>query len=156
MPPFSPTMKGSPCVQGQDANMSSSAAPAPLPDDERFYRIGEVSQITGLKHFVLRYWEGEFPMLQPVKSTTGYRLYRQQDVDLVLKIKELLYNQGFTIAGARRHLEDLAAGTNGNGVQPPEPIPGEAAEPPTAELDRKMLLDLRDSLRAFLTLLERK
>lgn len=139
----------------QNANMSS-AVPAPIPEDERFYRIGEVSQITGLKHFVLRYWEAEFPMLQPVKSTTGYRLYRQQDVDLVLKIRELLYNQGFTIAGARRHLEDLVAGTNGNGAHPPGPPPDEAAEPSTAELDRKMLLDLRDSLRSFLTLLERK
>ena len=134
----------------------SSAAPASVPDDERLYRIGEVSQITGLKHFVLRYWEGEFPMLLPVKSTTGYRLYRQQDVDLVLKIKELLYNQGFTIAGARRHLEDLAASTDGNEVKPPEPAPEEIGEASTAELDRKMLLDLRDSLRAFLTLLERK
>jgi len=135
----------------------SSPAPAPVPnDEERLYRIGEVSQITGLKNFVLRYWEGEFPMLQPVKSTTGYRLYRQQDVDLVLNIKQLLYEQGFTIAGARRHLEDLAAGANGNGAQPQEPTPDEAAEPSTAALDRKMLLDLRDSLRSFLTLLERK
>lgn len=134
----------------------SSPAPAPLPDDEeRLYRIGEVSHITGLKNFVLRYWEGEFPMLQPVKSTTGYRLYRQQDVDLVLKIKQLLYEQGFTIAGARRHLEDLAAGGNGDGPAPEAP-PELSAEGPTAELDRKMLLDLRDSLRSFLTLLERK
>ena len=134
----------------------SSAAPGPDPEDERLYRIGEVGQITGLKHFVLRYWEGEFPMLQPVKSTTGYRLYRQQDVDLVLKIKELLYNQGFTIAGARRHLEDLARAANGNGAKSQEPALEEASEPSTAELDRQMLLDLRDSLRAFLTLLERK
>src|SRR5258705_39037 len=68
--------------------------------DERYYRIGEVSRITEIRPFVLRYWEEEFPMLEPVKGRQGYRLYRQQDVDLVLKIKRLLYDEGFTIAAA--------------------------------------------------------
>src|SRR5260370_28180151 len=83
-------------------------------DDERYYRIGEVSRITEVRPFVLRYWEEEFPMLEPVKGRQGYRLYRQQDVDLVLKIKRLLYDEGFTIAGARRHLRDLE---NGGGLE---------------------------------------
>jgi DNA-binding transcriptional MerR regulator len=83
--------------------MSSSAAPG-LFEEARMYRIGEVSRLADLKPFVLRYWETEFPMLQPVKSPRGHRLYRQEDVDLVLKIKRLLYDEGFTIAGARRHL----------------------------------------------------
>jgi DNA-binding transcriptional MerR regulator len=118
------------------------------------YRIGEVSRMTELKPFVLRYWETEFPMLQPVKSDSGHRLYRQEDVDLILKIKRLLYDEGFTIAGARRHLREQAgeigeieAGTNTAYTR---------AEGTADLLSRKMLLDLRDSLRAFLTLLERR
>src|SRR5277367_4752959 len=86
----------------------SSAAAATITDslDEKYYRIGEVSRIADLKPFVLRYWETEFPMLEPVKSARGHRLYRQEDVDLVLKIKRLLYDEGFTIAGARRLLKE--------------------------------------------------
>ena len=66
------------------------------------YRIGEVSRMTGVKAFVLRYWETEFPMLEPEKSPNGRRCYRQEDVELIRKIKRLLYDEGFTIAGARR------------------------------------------------------
>jgi len=117
--------------------------------EKELYRIGDVSKITALKPFVLRYWETEFPMLQPIKSPSGHRLYRQEDVDMVLKIKRLLYDEGFTIAGARRHLRDGGADHE---VAPPIP-PGHGA---TQLLNRKMLLDLRDSLRAFLTLLERR
>src|SRR6201984_3282498 len=81
--------------------------------EKNLYRIGEVSRITSTKPFVLRYWETEFPMLQPVKSPKGHRLYRREDVDMVFVIKRLLYDEGFTIAGARRHLRDQAAGVNG-------------------------------------------
>jgi DNA-binding transcriptional MerR regulator len=118
--------------------------------EQRLYRIGEVSRLAELKPFVLRYWETEFPMLEPVKSPSGHRMYRQEDVDLVFKIKRLLYDEGFTIAGARRHLRE-------NGSAASESLP---ASPPTENaaelLSRKMLLDLRDTLRAFLTLLERR
>src|SRR6516162_2258133 len=123
-----------------------------LPDDERLYRIGEVSKLTALKPFVLRYWETEFPMLEPVKSPSGHRLYRQQDVDLVLKIKRLLYDEGFTIAGARRFLRESGSGEPAEAAA--SELTGGAA--PTTHLSRKMLLDLRDTLRSFLTLLERK
>src|SRR5580704_12574950 len=78
--------------------------------EKNLYRIGEVSHITDTKPFVLRYWETEFPMLQPVKSPKGHRLYRRKDVDTVLLIKRLLYDEGFTIAGARRHLRDASEG----------------------------------------------
>ena len=118
--------------------------------EKGLYRIGEVSRITDLKTFVLRYWETEFPMLQPVKSSSGHRLYRQEDVDLVLKIKRLLYDEGFTIAGARRHLREPGAADADSGAHIP---PGYGAG---KLLNRKLLLDLRDSLRAFLTLLERR
>src|SRR3981189_1838518 len=95
--------------------MSSAASVAVSEEqDEAYSPIGEVSRITEVRPFVLRYWEEEFPMLEPVKGRQGYRLYRQQDVDLVLKIKRLLYDEGFTIAGARRHLRDLE---NGGGLE---------------------------------------
>lgn len=69
-----------------------------------FYRLGEVCQITDTQPYVLRFWESEFPQLAPRKSRTGQRLYRQKDVDLVLQIKRLLYEDGFTIASARKKL----------------------------------------------------
>jgi DNA-binding transcriptional MerR regulator len=136
--------------------MSSAASVAVSEEqDERYYRIGEVSRITEVRPFVLRYWEEEFPMLEPVKGRQGYRLYRQQDVDLVLKIKRLLYDEGFTIAGARRHLRDLE---NGGGLEAAveELTASTVTESEAVKLNRKMLLDLRDSLRSFLTLLEGK
>jgi len=141
----------------------SSAAAATINDDQedRYFRIGEVSRITGVPPFVLRYWETELPTLQPFKSRQGYRLYRQQDVDLVLKIKRLLYDEGFTLAGARRHLRDLE-----NGLSPETSLRAVVEEITDASvsegageavhLNRKTLLDLRDALRSFLTLLERK
>ena len=88
---------------------SESAIP-----DKSLFRIGEVSRLTATKPFVLRYWETEFPMLQPVKSPKGHRLYRREDIDTVFVIKRLLYDEGFTIAGARRHLRDHGAGANGS------------------------------------------
>src|ERR1700732_5348325 len=118
--------------------------------EQRLYRIGEVSRLTELKPFVLRYWESEFPMLEPVKSASGHRMYRQEDVDVVFKIKRLLYDEGFTIAGARRHLRE-------NGAAASETISSVPHNENSGELlSRKMLLDLRDTLRAFLTLLERR
>ena len=130
--------------------------------EKNLYRIGEVSRITDTKPFVLRYWETEFPTLQPVKSPKGHRLYRRKDVDTVLLIKRLLYDEGFTIAGARRHLRDQALGGNGtNGgsaVAESEGLNGESApqamSAQLATLNRKTLLDLRDSLRSLLTVLE--
>jgi len=112
------------------------------------YRIGEVSRLTETKAFVLRYWETEFPMLQPVKSPKGHRLYRREDVETVLRIKRLLYDEGFTIAGARRHLRDA-------GSLPAETMRAtEQAAAAPATIGRKVLLDLRDALRGFLTVLE--
>jgi len=146
---------------------STAAAPQTESDDERLYRIGDVARMADVKPFVLRYWETEFPMLEPVKSISGHRMYRQQDVDMVMKIKRLLYDEGFTIAGARRHLREQ----NGTAFIPAEPHTSAHHSPSgsasgasalahtdnaTELLSRKMLLDLRDSLRAFLTLLERR
>jgi DNA-binding transcriptional MerR regulator len=90
-------------------------------------------------------------MLQPVKSSSGHRLYRQDDVDMVFRIKRLLYDEGFTIAGARRFLRGHEGNFDADNAGANHPAEG------TAQLlSRKMLLDLRDTLRAFLTLLERR
>jgi len=137
---------------------SPATAPGPEQQPEKsagYYQIGDVSRLANVKPFVLRYWEEEFPMLQPFKSPSGRRLYRQEDVDLVLKIRRLLYDEGFTIAGARRFLLDAANGNAEPGENGESALPS-AQSTSAAELNRKMLLDLRDSLRSFLTLLERK
>jgi DNA-binding transcriptional MerR regulator len=126
-----------------------------ISSEKSLYRIGEVSRITDTKPFVLRYWETEFPTLQPVKSAKGHRLYRRQDVETVLLIKRLLYDQGFTIAGARRHLREISGGMTESSAAT-DPAKNHEAPPvqAAANISRKILLDLRDSLRAFLTLLE--
>src|SRR5690242_21719713 len=76
--------------------------------DKLYFRIGEVSSLLGLEPYVLRYWETEFPSLSPKKSGTGHRLYRRKDVELLLRIKHLLYEKRFTIDGARQYLHDEA------------------------------------------------
>lgn len=122
-----------------------AAQPQPVAaSEERLYRIGEVCRLTNTKAFVLRYWETEFPMLQPVKSPKGHRLYRQQDIHTVLTIKRLLYEEGFTIAGARKHLAE-------NGAALPA---AEAAGATAAPASRRVLQALREQLREILTLLE--
>jgi DNA-binding transcriptional MerR regulator len=81
-----------------------SSASDPVIPDKLYFRIGEVARLCRLPAYVLRFWETEFPLLKPVKSGTGQRMYRQRDVENVLRIKRLLYEQGYTIAGARQHL----------------------------------------------------
>ncbi len=89
-------------------NRKGSAAADPVIPDKLYFRIGEVSRLCRLPAYVLRFWETEFSQLKPVKSGTGQRMYRQRDVENVLRIKKLLYDQGFTIAGARQHLKGEA------------------------------------------------
>jgi DNA-binding transcriptional MerR regulator len=79
----------------------------PISHERLYYRIGEVSRITGLKPHVLRYWESEFKVIKPHKEGSLQRLYRRKDLDLLLKIKKLLYEEGFTIAGAKKKIRDL-------------------------------------------------
>ena len=76
--------------------------------DKLFFRIGEVSELVGVEPYVLRYWESEFPALTPKKSSSGQRMFRRKDVELLLRIKHLLYDQKFTIEGARKALLDKA------------------------------------------------
>jgi DNA-binding transcriptional MerR regulator len=76
--------------------------------DRLYFRIGEVARLCKLPAYVLRFWETEFPQLKPTKSSTGQRTYRQRDVELILRIRRLLYDEGFTIAGARQQLKAAA------------------------------------------------
>ena len=73
-----------------------------------YYSIGEVSEITELKQYVLRYWESEFSQLRPAKNSAGNRNYRKADIDLINEIKDLLYNKHYTIKGAKQYLKDRA------------------------------------------------
>ncbi|MFQ5846434.1 MAG: MerR family transcriptional regulator [Candidatus Methylomirabilales bacterium] len=91
--------------EARRGTLRASPKREPIPD-KLYFRIGEVARLTGIQPYILRYWESEFPVLQPKKSGTGQRLYRKRDIEIILKIKELLYDQRYTIAGARRRLQD--------------------------------------------------
>lgn len=87
--------------------MAEPALPIPVQEipDKLYFRIGEVARLTGIKPYVLRFWENEFPGLGPKKSGTGHRLFRRKDVEMVLEIKHLLYEKRYTIEGARKWFE---------------------------------------------------
>src|SRR6201995_2281153 len=97
-------------IRKKGSKKSARGAEVIIPD-KLYFRIGEVSELCRLPAYVLRFWETEFPQLKPVKSSTGQRMYRQRDVENVLHIKKLLYDEGFTIAGARQQLKDEAKPT---------------------------------------------
>ncbi|WP_305043938.1 MerR family transcriptional regulator [Geoalkalibacter sp.] len=111
--------------------------------DKLYFKIGEVSRITGIKPHVLRYWEAEFGVFSPVKSRSRQRLYQRKDIELVLRLKQLLYNEGFTIAGARKKLKE----------ERPEaaqaPLPLFDSTPDLLSEIRLDLIRLRDSLRGM-------
>jgi DNA-binding transcriptional MerR regulator len=86
--------------------------------EKQYYRIGEVAKLTGVKAYVLRFWETEFPSIAPQKSRSQQRMYRRKDIETILSIKQLLYEQKFTIKGARRRIAALA---RGEAPEPPEP-----------------------------------
>jgi DNA-binding transcriptional MerR regulator len=109
--------------------------------DKLYFRIGEVATLCHLPAYVLRFWESEFTQLKPVKSSTGQRMYRRRDVESVLRIKQLLYEQGFTISGAR---QQLRAETKTDKTQSAIPFPSQA----TPEIQH-----IRQGLREILNLL---
>ncbi|MET0647697.1 MAG: MerR family transcriptional regulator [Pyrinomonadaceae bacterium] len=88
--------------------------------EKLFFKIGEVCDITGIQAHVLRYWESEFPMLAPQKNRAGQRTYRKRDVEMVLRIKELLYEDQYTIAGAKKRLTNELRGASKLKVVTPE------------------------------------
>ena len=107
-----------------------------------YYSIGEVSKITELKQYVLRYWETEFKQLSPVKNKAGNRTYRQKDIDMILKIKDLLYNQKFTIDGAR-HVLSMP-----NNAEPEQS--SEQVLVDSNDIDIKILHKIRTELKSIL------
>jgi DNA-binding transcriptional MerR regulator len=109
--------------------------------DKLYFRIGEVATLCRLPAYVLRFWESEFPQLKPVKSSTGQRMYRKRDVESVLRIKQLLYEEGFTISGARQHMR---AETKSDKSQSAIPFPSHSP----SEIQH-----IRQGLREILSLL---
>ena len=91
---------------GKPAGKSKAGAPAVAIPDKLYFRIGEVARLLDLAPYVLRFWESEFPQLKPNKGGTGQRLYRRRDVEAVAEIRHLLYDEGYTIPGARQFLKD--------------------------------------------------
>jgi DNA-binding transcriptional MerR regulator len=105
--------------------------------DKLFFKIGEVCDLVGVQAHVLRYWESEFPTLQPQKNRAGQRTYRRKDVEMALRIKELLYDEGFTIAGAKRKLAGEGRGSARLKIVPPNSTvpPSSDTNAPNAEDD---------------------
>jgi DNA-binding transcriptional MerR regulator len=122
-----------------------------------FFKIGEVCEITDTQPYVLRYWESEFTALAPAKNSSGQRIYRRRDIETVLRIKQLLYDEGFTIAGAKKRLEaELAAKSPTPQSQAAASADLlEVAPPPVDERAQITIKQVRDELRQILTLLER-
>jgi DNA-binding transcriptional MerR regulator len=133
------------------ANAMPEAVPSQEIPDKLYFRIGEVARLAGIKPYVLRFWETEFPSLGPRKTGTGHRLYRRRDVELVLEIKRLLYEKRFTIEGARKFLESQSK------LEPVRPAkqgkPGKIqadlfSDPaPIIEMVRKELLAIAEILK---------
>jgi DNA-binding transcriptional MerR regulator len=121
--------------------------------DKLYFRIGEVARLAGIKPYVLRFWETEFGGLGPKKSGTGHRLYRRKDVELVLEIKRLLYEQRFTIEGARKLLENRPKPEPARAAKPAKSKPAKAAKR-LPEVQAGLFMDsspVLDSVRQGLT-----
>ncbi len=119
-----------------DASHAAGLYNSPVMAEDKLYKIGEVCRMADVQPYVLRYWETEFPQLAPNKSGGGQRLYTRREIDIILHIKELLYREGFTIAGAKKKLETELA----------------PAAPPT---DRSKVIDeVKKELREILALLK--
>jgi DNA-binding transcriptional MerR regulator len=130
--------------------------------DKLYFKIGEVAKFTGIKTHVLRYWETEFSAIRPNKSRSNQRLYRKQDVELILHLKDLLYNQGFTIAGARKKLREKPAKSPAKAaaetpLKAHEPsADDQLALPLAASYDPKILREIRQDILRLKKSLESK
>ncbi|MBI5191483.1 MAG: MerR family transcriptional regulator [Nitrospirae bacterium] len=131
------------------------------PGQKLFYKIGEVSRLAGVEPYILRYWETEFPRLSPRKNKGGQRVYRQRDLDLVLTIKRMLHEEGYTIAGARKKLaeagrvavrEDSSAGVLEPAV--PEDVSAHADAGGTAEELAGKLASLKKEIKDVLDIIK--
>lgn len=107
-----------------------------------YFRIGEVAELVGVEPHVLRYWEREFRSIRPTKSAKGQRVYSRRDVENLMRVRELLYREGFTIAGAKKKLQRT-------GVEPDEPPPVALSSPDAAKT-REQLAAMRSEIEALL------
>ena len=119
----------------------------PILSERLYYRIGEVSRITGLKPHVLRYWESEFKTIKPHKGGSFQRLYRRKDLDTILKIRKLLYEEGFTIAGAKKKIRELEKEGN-------QRIKLRSTERKSDGKDHELLAAIREELKGIRKMLE--
>ncbi|MET0622458.1 MAG: MerR family transcriptional regulator [Pyrinomonadaceae bacterium] len=117
--------------------------------EKLFFKIGEVCDITGIQAHVLRYWESEFPMLAPQKNRAGQRTYRKRDVEMVLRIKELLYEDQYTIAGAKKRLTNELRGASKLKVVTPEMGAQASTAPPAPQLVPAPPPEIEETPRPF-------
>ena len=114
--------------------------------DKLYFRIGEVAKLCSLPAYVLRFWETEFPQFKPNKSSTGQRLYRRKDVENIVRVKKLLYEEGYTINGARQFLKSESRSNRSQAALPFQPVNNH----------RKDLRDIRQGLKDVLGILSSK
>jgi DNA-binding transcriptional MerR regulator len=143
-------------IRKRTSGGSAGSPPATSPQipDKLYFRIGEVAKLCAVPAYVLRFWEGEFPQLKPNKGGTGQRLYRRRDVEMALRIKTLLYDEGYTIPGARQAFKAELR----SGKEPQLGIAGVAETPaaaPGAAVAPKHLVTLRKELQEILKLLSK-
>ena len=123
-------------------------------DDNRQYKIGEVCKLAEVQPYVLRYWETEFPPLAPTKSGGGQRMYTRREIDVILRIKQLLYSEGFTIAGAKKRLEiELSQPAIPEAAAIKAPALPAAGAPMNGEVTRA-LSDVKKELSSILRMLD--
>ena len=124
--------------------LSASLGPGSIPD-KLYFKIGEVKKITGVEPHVLRYWESEFKIIRPQRASSKQRLYRRVDVENILTIKKLLYEDGYTVPGARKLLKEI------------KDVKKKSPEPKVSESKtRSMLAELKDDLKQLQEMLAKK
>ena len=148
-------------MAGADATRKKSSGPLPEIPDKLYFRIGEVARLLDLPTYVLRFWESEFPQLKPNKGGTGQRLYRRRDVETALEIRKLLYDEGYTIPGARQALKgeprgprSVTAAKTGAEAQSIRPVET-TAPAPQDDSAASRLHRMKAELRELATLLDR-
>ncbi len=119
--------------------------------EKLYFKIGEVAEIVGVKPYVLRYWETEFPEIAPGKSQSKQRLYKRKDVELILFIRDLLYQQKFTIEGARKRLKDIPKRGKESGGEEPKQI---SLKLPQSATKQNFIKELRKHLEELERLIE--
>ncbi len=138
------TVHTTPCDSCHSYNRNVSE----IAEEKKLYKIGEVCRMADVQPYVLRYWETEFPSLAPNKSGGGQRLYTKREIDVILRIKQLLYSEGFTIAGAKKKLETELD----SGAASPQPVTAAVEKP--GHSANEALAKVKKELRAILKILE--